>query len=27
LEGHSCVDDIVTHYLIDLTLPPPGARC
>jgi pimeloyl-ACP methyl ester carboxylesterase len=27
LEGHSCVDDIVTRYLIDLTLPPRGARC
>jgi len=27
LEGHSCVDDIVTRYLIDLTVPPPGARC
>jgi pimeloyl-ACP methyl ester carboxylesterase len=27
LEGNSCVDDIVVHYLIDLTVPPPGARC
>ncbi len=22
-----CVDDIVTAYLIDLTLPPPDKRC
>ncbi len=27
LEGKACVDDIVTRYLIDLTVPPPGARC
>ena len=27
LEGKECVDDIVTRYLIDLTLPPPDARC
>ena len=27
LEGNPCVDDIVTRYLIDLTLPPPDARC
>ena len=27
LEGNPCVDDIVTKYLIDLTLPPPDARC
>ncbi|MFZ0835093.1 MAG: alpha/beta hydrolase [Mycobacterium sp.] len=27
LEGDACVDDIVTKYLIDLTLPPPDARC
>jgi pimeloyl-ACP methyl ester carboxylesterase len=25
--GDSCVDDIVVKYLVDLTLPPPGARC
>ncbi|MDT5092724.1 MAG: hypothetical protein QOH60_2087 [Mycobacterium sp.] len=25
--GHACVDDIVTAYLVDLVLPPPGARC
>ncbi len=27
LEGSPCVDAIVTKYLIDLTLPPPDARC
>ena len=27
LQGNSCVDDIVTRYLIDLTLPPKGAHC
>jgi pimeloyl-ACP methyl ester carboxylesterase len=27
LQGDTCVDQIVTRYLIDLTLPPPGARC
>jgi pimeloyl-ACP methyl ester carboxylesterase len=27
LQGNSCVDDIVTHYLIDLNLPPRDARC
>jgi pimeloyl-ACP methyl ester carboxylesterase len=27
LQGNGCVDDIVTRYLIDLTLPPPDARC
>ena len=26
-EGKPCVDDIVTHYLVDLTLPSPDARC
>lgn len=25
--GDPCVDDIVVDYLIDLTLPPPDARC
>ncbi|MBV8966003.1 MAG: alpha/beta hydrolase [Mycobacteriaceae bacterium] len=25
--GDRCVDDIVVSYLIDLTLPPEGARC
>lgn len=27
LQGHDCVDGIVTRYLSDLTLPPTGARC
>jgi pimeloyl-ACP methyl ester carboxylesterase len=27
LQGTSCVDDIVTNYLINLTLPPEGTRC
>jgi pimeloyl-ACP methyl ester carboxylesterase len=27
LQGDTCVDQIVTRYLIDLTLPRPGARC
>ena len=27
LEGNSCVDDFVVRYLIDVTVPPPGARC
>ena len=26
-EGQSCVDDYAAKYLIDLTLPPAGARC
>jgi pimeloyl-ACP methyl ester carboxylesterase len=26
-QGHPCVDAIATRYLIDVTLPPPGARC
>jgi pimeloyl-ACP methyl ester carboxylesterase len=25
--GSSCVDDIATRYLVDVTVPPPGARC
>jgi len=25
--GHQCVDDVVAHYLVDLTTPPAGARC
>ena len=25
--GDDCVDDIVTRYLVDLTLPPSDARC
>jgi pimeloyl-ACP methyl ester carboxylesterase len=27
LQGNPCVDDIVTRYLVDLTVPAPGARC
>jgi hypothetical protein len=27
LQGIGCVDDIVTGYLTDLTLPPDGSRC
>lgn len=27
LYGVPCVDDIVADYLVDLTLPPPDARC
>jgi hypothetical protein len=26
-QGKSCVDDIATKYLIDVVVPPPGARC
>lgn len=26
-EGEKCVDTIASDYLIDLTLPPPGAQC
>jgi pimeloyl-ACP methyl ester carboxylesterase len=26
-QGNSCVDDIATRYLIDVVVPPPGARC
>jgi pimeloyl-ACP methyl ester carboxylesterase len=26
-QGHSCIDDIVAAYLIDLTVPPPDTRC
>ncbi|HUO37122.1 MAG TPA: alpha/beta hydrolase [Mycobacterium sp.] len=26
-QGNTCVDDIVTRYLVDLTLPAPGAHC
>jgi pimeloyl-ACP methyl ester carboxylesterase len=25
--GDECVDDIVAKYLVDLALPPPGAKC
>ena len=27
LQGNACVDDIVSRYLIDLTVPPPDAHC
>ena len=27
LQGNACIDDIVSAYLIDLRLPPEGARC
>lgn len=27
LQGNSCVDDIVISYLINLAVPPAGARC
>ena len=26
-DGESCVDNYATEYLIDLTLPPAGAKC
>lgn len=26
-QGDSCVDDIAATYLVDVTTPPPGARC
>ncbi|MCB0947706.1 MAG: alpha/beta hydrolase, partial [Mycobacterium sp.] len=26
-QGNTCVDDIATRYLIDVTVPPPGTRC
>lgn len=26
-QGDQCVDDIAASYLVDLTLPPPDARC
>lgn len=26
-QGNSCVDDIAATYLVDVTVPPPGARC
>ncbi|MGZ6953378.1 MAG: alpha/beta hydrolase [Acidimicrobiia bacterium] len=27
LNGNSCVDGIVTRYLVDLALPAPGTDC
>ncbi len=26
-QGNACVDDIAAKYLVDLVVPPPGARC
>ena len=26
-QGNACVDDIAAKYLVDVTVPPPGARC
>ena len=26
-QGNSCVDDIATRYLLDVTVPPPNTRC
>jgi pimeloyl-ACP methyl ester carboxylesterase len=26
-DGNRCVDDIVTRFLTELTMPPPGSRC
>jgi pimeloyl-ACP methyl ester carboxylesterase len=26
-QGNACVDDIAAKYLVDLTVPPPGAKC
>jgi pimeloyl-ACP methyl ester carboxylesterase len=26
-QGNQCIDDIVATYLINVTVPPPGARC
>jgi hypothetical protein len=26
-QGDACVDDLVNAYLLDLALPPEGARC
>ena len=27
LQGDSCIDDIATRYLVDVTVPPPDTRC
>ncbi|SRX82800.1 putative carboxylesterase CaeA [Mycobacterium tuberculosis H37Rv] [Mycolicibacterium parafortuitum] len=27
LQGDTCIDDIVTPYLVDVTVPPPDTRC
>lgn len=26
-QGNTCVDDIATRYLVDVTVPPPDTRC
>jgi pimeloyl-ACP methyl ester carboxylesterase len=26
-QGNTCVDDIAATYLVDVTVPPPGAKC
>ena len=26
-QGNACVDEAAARYLVDLTLPPPDARC
>jgi pimeloyl-ACP methyl ester carboxylesterase len=26
-QGNSCIDDIATRYLVDVTVPPPNTRC
>ena len=26
-QGNTCVDDIAARYLVDVTVPPPGAKC
>jgi hypothetical protein len=26
-QGNSCVDDIAARYLVDVTVPPPDAKC
>jgi hypothetical protein len=26
-QGDKCVDDIAAKYLIDVQVPPPGAKC
>jgi hypothetical protein len=26
-QGNTCVDNYAAAYLVDLTLPPPGATC
>ena len=27
LQGDSCIDDIATRYLVDVTVPAPDTRC